>query len=145
MQINIRLPKAGDEPELAKLCGEMGYPSTASQVTARLLALSHRDDHMVMVAVDAQDMPMAWVHAHLSHRLVAETFAELGGLVVGESHRSQRIGERLLDAAERWGKSQGVSIFRVRSNALRERAHRFYLRTGYQQLKTSLVFEKTLL
>ncbi len=144
MQINLRPPIAGDEPELAKLCGEMGYPSDASEVTARLLALSDRDDHMVLVATDAQDKPIAWVHTHLSFRLVVEVFAELGGLVVSEAHRGQMIGERLLAEAERWGKAQGVSMFRVRSNVVRERAHRFYLRAGYEQFKTSYVFEKTL-
>ena len=144
MEIRLRPPKAGDEPELARLCGEMGYPSTAEQVAARLTALSDRDDHLVLVAATAQDRPAAWVHAHLSFRVVADAFAELGGLVVGETHRSQKVGERLLLAAEDWWRSQGATVFRVRSNALRERAHRFYLRAGYQQLKTSFVFEKTL-
>ncbi len=144
MQINLRPPKGGDEAELAILCGEMDYHSDASEVTARLLALSGRDDHMVLVATDAKDKPIAWVHAHLSFRLVAEVFAELGGLVVSAAHRGQGIGERLLVEAERWGKEQGVSIFRVRSNVVRERAHGFYLRAGYEQFKTSYVFQKML-
>jgi GNAT superfamily N-acetyltransferase len=144
MQINLRPPKGGDEAELAILCGEMGYPSGASEVTARLLTFGGRDDHIVLVATDAEDKPIAWVHAHLSFRLVAEVFAELGGLVVSEAHRSQGIGERLLVEAERWGKEQGVSIFRVRSNVVRERAHGFYLRAGYEKWKTSYVFEKKL-
>ena len=33
---------------------------------------------------------------------------------------------------------------RVRSNAIRERAHAFYLRDGYRRVKTSAVFEKLL-
>jgi hypothetical protein len=33
---------------------------------------------------------------------------------------------------------------RVRSNAIRERAHAFYLRDGYARVKTSAVFEKAL-
>ncbi len=144
MQFKLRPPRAGDEPELAKLCGEMGYPSSASEVAARLLTLADQDDHWLLVATDVQDKPIGWVHAHLSYRLVVEVFAELGGLVVSEAHRGQGIGERLLAEAESWAKDLGVSIFRVRSNAVRERAHQFYLRAGYEQFKTSFVFEKAL-
>jgi hypothetical protein len=38
-----------------------------------------------------------------------------------------------------------VARLRVRSNAIRERAHAFYLRDGYTRVKTSAVFEKPLL
>ena len=144
MVFKLRSPRSGDEPELALLCGEVGYPSKASEVASRLLTLSDRDDHWVLLATDVKDKPIAWVHAHLTYRLVAEVFAELGGLVVSEAHRGHRIGERLLEEAERWGRDLGVSIFRVRSNAVRERAHQFYLRAGYEQFKTSCVFEKKL-
>jgi len=144
MKIKLRAPTAGDGPELAELCGEMGYPSSVSEVEKRLQPLSDHDDHMVLVAADEQDKPVAWVHVHLSFRLVDEIFAELGGMVVSESHRSQGIGEKLLAEAERWAAAQGVNLFRVRSNIVRKRAHGFYKRAGYEQFKTQQVFEKSL-
>jgi GNAT superfamily N-acetyltransferase len=144
MEIKLRAPTAGDVPELAVLCGEMGYPSSASEVEKRLQSLSDHDDHMVLVAADEQDKPVAWIHAHLSFRLVAEIFAELGGFVVGETHRGQGIGEKLLAEAERWAEARGVSLFRVRSNIVRKRAHVFYERAGYEQFKAQQVFEKSL-
>jgi hypothetical protein len=36
-------------------------------------------------------------------------------------------------------------VLRVRSQIIREDAHRFYLREGYSKVKTSVVFEKPLL
>jgi GNAT superfamily N-acetyltransferase len=144
MSIVIRSPREGNEVSLARLCGELGYPTSASEIVSRLSALSHRDDHTILVAVDGEDTPIGFAHVHLSHRLMVDSFAELGGLVVGETYRGQQIGEILLAEAERWGKEQGADVFRVRSNAVRERAHRFYLRAGYVQAKTSFVFDKPL-
>jgi GNAT superfamily N-acetyltransferase len=144
MEIKLRAPRADDVPKLAELCAEMGYPSSVSEVEKRMQSLSDHDDHMVLVAADEQDKPVAWVHTHLSFRLVAEIFVELGGLVVSETHRGQGIGEELLAEAERWAEAQGVSLIRVRSNIVRRRAHGFYERAGYEKFKTQQVFEKSL-
>jgi GNAT superfamily N-acetyltransferase len=144
MSIKIRSPRDGDEIQLAELCGEMGYPSSPSEVAQRLVALSGRDDHTVFVATDTHDHPICLAHVHLSYRIVADSFAELGAFVVSGEYRGEGIGERLLAEAERWGREKGGGLFRVRSNAKRERAHRFYLRAGYAQAKTSYVFDKSL-
>jgi GNAT superfamily N-acetyltransferase len=71
-------------------------------------------------------------------------FAELAGLVVGDSARSRGIGALLLRAAEDWARNRGFARLRVRSNVVRERAHRFYLREGYIERKRQVVFDKTL-
>jgi GNAT superfamily N-acetyltransferase len=142
--IQLRQPRAGDEPEIAKLCGQMGYPSTADEVKERLLAISDLDDHMVLVATNDQDKSIGWVHVHLSYRLLVETFAELGGLVVSVEHRGLGIGERLMLEAEDWAKARGAKVMRVRSNVVRQRAHGFYQQSGYEQVKTSYVFKKVL-
>ena len=70
--------------------------------------------------------------------------AEIGGLVVSGGHREEGIGEALLAACEVWAIGRGHRELRVRSNAVRERAHRFYLRHGYAVEKTSLTFHKAL-
>jgi GNAT superfamily N-acetyltransferase len=144
MPIKIRAPRNGDESRLADLCEEMGYACRAAEVAKRLQALAQHDDHAVLVATGSGDEPIGFAHVHLSRRLMVDAFAELGGLVVGAQHRSKRIGEKLLLEAERWGVQKGVDVFRVRSNAIRDRAHRFYLRAGYIRSKTSYVFEKRL-
>jgi GNAT superfamily N-acetyltransferase len=50
----------------------------------------------------------------------------------------------LCEEVERWAREQGLGVVRVTSRSTREAAHRFYLRDGYRQIKTSLVFEKIL-
>lgn len=71
-------------------------------------------------------------------------FAELAGLVVDESVRGSGVGAALLAAAEDWARAQGFASMRVRSNVIRERAHRFYEREGYARIKAQAVFRKPL-
>jgi GNAT superfamily N-acetyltransferase len=68
----------------------------------------------------------------------------IGGLVVKQGVRGQRIGKRLCEEAEAWSRERGVSVVRVTSRSTRDDAHRFYLRDGYTDVKTSRVFEKVL-
>jgi GNAT superfamily N-acetyltransferase len=59
--------------------------------------------------------------------------------------RGQGVGRRLCVEVEEWARSLSVPLVRARSQIKREDAHRFYLRDGYRQVKTSLVFEKPVL
>lgn len=96
----------------------------------------------MLVAVDAQGMPSGFAHVEPRRLLIAEPFAELAALVISEKVRGQRVGSVLLAAAEAWAREQGFASMRVRSNVLRERAHRFYLREGYAEKKRQAVFLK---
>ena len=69
---------------------------------------------------------------------------EVTGLVVSEKFRSQQVGKQLLARAEQWTLDQGCSEIGLRSNVIRDRAHAFYLREGYQHTKTQKTFRKKL-
>jgi GNAT superfamily N-acetyltransferase len=71
--------------------------------------------------------------------------AVIGGLVVREDMRGLGVGKRLCLEVEEWARSNSVSLVRVRSQIKRENAHRFYLRDGYSKVKTSFVFEKSVM
>jgi GNAT superfamily N-acetyltransferase len=90
------------------------------------------------------DAVVGWVDVAITLRLQSQPFALIGGLVVKEGLRGQRIGKRLCEEAEAWSRAQGVGVIRVTSRSTREDAHRFYLRNGYTDVKTSRVFEKKL-
>jgi len=66
------------------------------------------------------------------------------GTTVLDAARSLGVGARLLAAAEAWSRDAGFARMRVRSNVVRERAHRFYVREGYVERKRQVVFEKDL-
>ena len=56
----------------------------------------------------------------------------------------QGAGWLLLDAGEKWAKKKGCTGMSVGSNVLRERAHGFYLRHGYETYNTQKAFRKKL-
>ena len=140
----IRVATPADAEELAKLSGQLGYPSDARTIVRRLDGVTSHHAGVVLVAVDPQGVPAGFAHVEPRRPLIAEPFAELAALVVSETARGQRVGSALLVAAEAWAREQGFASMRVRSNILRERAHRFYLREGYVEKKRQAVFLKQL-
>jgi GNAT superfamily N-acetyltransferase len=144
MQTRIRAPEPGDEVEVAALAAQLGYPSSPEQVGRRLSALKGRQEHFVAFAVTPDNRPVGWAHAYLARRLQSDVFVEIGGMVVAQEIRGQGIGASLLAAVEVWARSKASAKVRVRSNVIRGRAHAFYLQCGYQQGKTTHVFEKRL-
>ncbi|HEY8230249.1 MAG TPA: GNAT family N-acetyltransferase [Rhodanobacteraceae bacterium] len=138
----IRVATRADADDLGKLSGQLGYPADAATVLRRLDDVIAHDVGVVLVAVDAQGGLGGFAHVESRRLLIADPFAELAALVVSETARGQRVGSALLAAAEAWAREQGFASMRVRSNIMRERAHRFYLREGYTEKKRQAVFLK---
>ncbi|MCX7855321.1 MAG: GNAT family N-acetyltransferase, partial [Anaerolineae bacterium] len=121
-----------------------GYPTPAKEMAARLQALAEDDRHAVFVAVEADDGIVGWIHVYLCPLVIADLGAEIGGLVVDEAHRSQGIGAWLVRVAEDWARARGCAGLTVRANVVRQRAHAFYRRLGFQEVKVQRVFYKSL-
>jgi len=100
--------------------------------------------HAVFVA-ESPDAPtglIGWVHVSVTHLLESDIRAEVNGLIVSEGQRSAGAGAKLLEAAEEWARRRGCKGMNVRSNVIRERAHKFYERQGYEHYKTQKAFRK---
>ena len=143
-ELKIRRAKSGDAAELAVLTGQLGYPATAAQIRERLLGIKPASLHAVFVADSPEDGVIGWAHVSKQPLLEVELRAELNGLVVAEGQRSLGAGARLLAAAEEWARKHGCKGMSVRSNVIRERAHQFYERYGYEHYKTQKSFRKPL-
>lgn len=144
--IKVRKARRGDAERIAQLAGELGYPSSAAQITVRLRQLKPASKHAVFVAESSDPATgmVGWLHVSISHLLESDIRAEVNGLIVSEGHRSVGAGAKLLKAAEDWAKLHGGLAINVRSNVIRERAHAFYERNGYEHYKTQKAFRKTL-
>jgi (aminoalkyl)phosphonate N-acetyltransferase len=141
---SIRPIAAADAAAAAFLCGELGYPVSASVLEQRIRTIAVLPGHAVLVACLEDGRVAGWIDVSITHHLPAEPYGEIGGLVVSEDVRGQGIGRELLAAAERWISERGIGQALVRSRVVRERAHRFYLREGYSHTKTTAVFVKPL-
>jgi len=142
--LKIRRAKSADAPRIAALSGQLGYPATAAQMRKRLRGIAPASQHAVFVAESAKDGVIGWVHVSRQPLLEVELRAEVNGLVVAEGRRSLGAGARLLAAAEDWARKHGCKGMSVRSNVIRDRAHKFYERSGYEHYKTQKSFRKPL-
>lgn len=97
-----------------------------------------------MVAETKNEGVIGWLHVSRQPLLEVEIRAEVNGLVVAEGQRSLGAGARLLATAEDWARKHGCKSMSVRSNVIRERAHKFYERNGYEHYKTQKSFRKPL-
>ena len=144
MNVQIRRATEADLGPMAKLTTQLGYPVDPETLGGRLGDIRTRTADEVLVAVDDNDGPIAWVHVALLATLEASDLAAINGLVVDEAHRSSGVGALLVEAAERWARDHGAAAIVVRSRSTRVRAHRFYELLGYVEVKRSNVFEKPL-
>ncbi len=140
----IRRATLADAERIAELCHQLGYPSSQTAVEQRLKNIQQEKTHAVCVAERSDGKVAGWIHVYVCPHLQVDLQAEIGGLIVDESDRSCGIGRRLMQHAQKWAYEQGCRNILVRSNIVREKAHRFYQELGYTNIKTSLVFHKAL-
>jgi GNAT superfamily N-acetyltransferase len=143
-ELKIRRAKGADAAQLAVLTGQLGYPATVAQIRERLRRIQPVSQNAVFVADAANYGVIGWLHVSKEPLLESEMRAEVNGLVVAEGQRSLGAGARLLAAAEEWACKHGCKEMSVRSNVIRERAHKFYERQGYEHFKTQKSFRKPL-
>ena len=140
--MKIRRVRASDAARLAELSGQLGYPTAVKQMEKRLRGVLKDSDGACFVAETKERGVIGWVHVSTTPLIEVERRAEVNGLVVDETLRSQGAGWLLLDAGEKWARKKGCQGVSVRSNVIRERAHGFYLRHGYEHYKTQKAFRK---
>jgi predicted N-acetyltransferase YhbS len=141
--ISVRPISPQDAEAAAELSGQLGYKASAETMRNRIekLLCNGKSQAAFVACIGAE--VVAWIEIAIVQHLQSEPHTVVGGLVVRNDLRSRGIGSRLLSEAEEWSRKQGIPVVRVRSQAARQDAHRFYLREGYRQVKTSAVFEKT--
>jgi N-acetylglutamate synthase-like GNAT family acetyltransferase len=144
VDVGVRRARLMDAERMAELSRQLGYPATAKQMKARLSEVI-KDKVAACFVTELRDGGViGWVHVSTTSLLEVERRAEVNGLVVDETARSRGAGALLLKAAEKWARGKKCKSMSVRSNMLRERAHGFYLRNGYEHYKTQKAFRKGL-
>jgi ribosomal protein S18 acetylase RimI-like enzyme len=142
--VGVRRARATDAARIAELSGQLGYPTTEKQMRARLRDVIKDKEAACFVAESRDGGLVGWIHVSTTPLLEVERRAEVNGLVVDETARSRGAGALLLAAGEKWARGKRCKSMSVRSNVLRERAHGFYLRNGYEHYKTQKAFRKGL-
>lgn len=140
----IRPATHDDAEALARLAGELGYPTDAEKIRMRIGMLRSIPTGNALLVAERDGAIAGWIHVAITVALETGAFAEIRGLVVTEAWRSRGVGAELVAAGEEWARGRAMSRIRLRTNVKRERAHRFYERCGYEHTKTSRLYEKSL-
>jgi GNAT superfamily N-acetyltransferase len=141
--LQIRPALLSDAEAIAILTTELGYPTSADQILARLDVLLPHDSHFVAVA-ERDSRVVGWVGVEERMLLESGKRAELVGLVVAEQSRRTGIGKLLVLEAESWARRRGLDTIGVRSNVVRVEAHPFHENLGYARSKTQHAYSKRL-
>ena len=140
----VRPPEPCDYDKMADLAEQLGYPSTAEHVRVRLDAMANSSHYAVYVAELPSGKIAGWIGLYVFRSVEQDSCAGISGLIVDQQIRGRAIGQLLLAAAEEWARRQGCDAISVHSNVTRERAHRFYSRSGYEHIKTQKYLRKSL-
>jgi len=144
LAVSVRLATIEDAGRIAELSSQLGYPASAVDAERRLKLIADAPDNVVIVAALPEGPVIGWLHAYVRRVLESEPSAEIGGLVVDEQYRGQGAGRLLMEHVERWAQRAGCTAVSLRSNILRDGAHRFYQGLGYTMIKTQHAFRKKL-
>lgn len=131
-------PVAGDDlSAVARLLGELGYPTTPEQVRDRLARVADDESYAAYVAeVDGEvagflGLQRGWLYEQ------DRPYARMLTLVVDARVRRRGVGAALVEFAEQWARERGAYTLMLTTSVRRAEAHLFYesmgfSRTGYR-------------
>jgi len=141
--VSVRPIHCEDAEAAAELSGQLGYEASAAGMRTRIERLLCNAANQAVYVAAVDEKVVGWIEIAIVQHLQSDPHTLVGGLVVRDGMRSLGIGRKLLLEAEAWSRTKGIPVVRVLSQIKRQDAHRFYLREGYRQVKTSAVFEKS--
>jgi N-acetylglutamate synthase-like GNAT family acetyltransferase len=131
--VEIRDARPEDAAALARLIDQLGYPTSAEAVAARLQRLEASPaDRLFVAELDGEVVGAASLHVSLTLEY-DEPVAKLSAIVVDERHRRGGIGEALARAVENEARAQGCCLVFLTTAERRADAHAFYRRLGYEE------------
>ncbi len=143
-EIVVRRARASDITQLTPLCGQLGYPSSEAEVRGRLSGIDATPQHALWVAETGDGKLAGFLNAFVMRTIDTDARVEVAALVVDDAQRSRGVGKLLIEQAESWARENGCKTIGLRSNVIRDRAHKFYERLGYVHYKTQKAFRKAL-
>ncbi len=128
--IQVRPAVQSDAEPMARLLGELGYPTAPADVPERLERVN-ADGGAVYVAVDAANriVGVTCLTSHFSIHTPGPV-AYITALVTSSEARGSGVGRALVEEAERWARAAGCVRLSVTSAERRSDAHAFYPRCG---------------
>lgn len=131
MALAIRPATLADAERIASLITELGYPSSADQMSRRLATILGDGSYRTLVACDGAAIAgVIGLHVGPMYEM-DEPCGQIMVLVIAATYRRQGVGGRLVVAAESFFAAHGARVAIVTSALRRADAHAFYEKHGY--------------
>lgn len=142
MDMMIREAKAQDAIGICTLYQEVmqyEYPVEKTAEKIRQLQNDHCN-HAFVALIDGSVVGI--IETVIKCSLHKESYLTINTLAVREAFQGQGIGSALLAYAERFAIERHLGSISVGSQLKRARAHQFYEKNGFQNIKLHKIFEK---
>ena len=138
-EIIVRDAEDGDCEAIANLLAALGYPHTPDFAARRVRKLGKRQHDRVLVALHGSEI-VGLLSLHIMPLLhLSGNLCRVTALIVSEEHRRKYIGQRLLEVAEAYAKTNDCVKVEITSGDRRCDAHTFYEQVGYQEVSRRFV------
>jgi GNAT superfamily N-acetyltransferase len=144
IEVRVRRMTEEDAEPVNELVLQLGYPSDLGKTETAIRTVLGSEIADAFVAEDSEGRVIGWAHVFMAPFIESGPNAELGGLVVEEKHRGGGAGRALIARVEEWAKARGAHELSLRSNIVRDGAHKFYKHLGFEVQKTQHKFRKKL-
>ena len=99
-QLLIRPIEPRDAAEVLVLVEQLGYHRTRDEIAQWIETLTERAENQAAFVACLAGHLVGWIELSIEQRLQSAAYALIGGLVVKDGFRNQRIGLRLCERAE---------------------------------------------
>jgi GNAT superfamily N-acetyltransferase len=133
MDIILRDASASDAAAVARLLGDLGYPTSAEAAAAHVERFASDRASRLQVADLTAERVVGLVATHIVPRLDDDALTcRITDIVVSAAHRRSGIGSALMAAAEQEARRAGAPRLDLSSADWRADAHAFYTRHGFE-------------
>ncbi len=140
-KIIIRDAEKNDAPVVINLVKELGYDISLEHIHKRIARFSKKTNDRIMVA-ELEDEVVGLLSLHIVPLLHREKdLCRITALIVKGTHRRKYIGRRLLEMAEVYARANDCGLIEITSGVIRDEAHAFYVRLGYEERSKRFVKE----
>jgi GNAT superfamily N-acetyltransferase len=141
--VRVRAATLQDVASIRNLLQQLGYDVSEVEVARRVGLLERERNHLLLVAADDSDKPLAVLHAFRRDALEKSPQVTVQSLVVDASARRLGTAKLLMKAVEDWAITQGVPEVGLSTRIDRAEAHAFYEAIGYARVSAAHLYAKT--
>ncbi|MCB6839585.1 GNAT family N-acetyltransferase [Weissella viridescens] len=141
--MQIRIGKISDVHAIGLINKKaMGYCTGDDILTQRLKRICDEKNHELIVATQADDCVVGYIHVETYTSLYMDSMFNILGFAIDPQFQHQGIATQLLHAIETEAQQRNYSGIRLNSGTERLAAHQFYEKSGYMLDKTQFRFQK---